>query len=161
MQGKSFFMSRFISRSGEWQCRYPGLGSAWQNAQSLSGGRQVVAATADASGIRCVFFSSLGSILDFGASWTELERAKTWWYFTIRWNFWLMNDEGSLVALRAAGYDPADRKIVSPGAPVNRDSENSFQAFLDHSEALFRQDLGSLLSHAALSDQTQHADATS
>ncbi|MGQ7932182.1 hypothetical protein [Paraburkholderia sp. D1E] len=154
MQGKSFFMNRFISRSSEWQCRYAALGSAWQNAQTLSGGRQVVAATADASGIRCVFFSSLGSVLDFSASWAELESAKTWWYFTIRWNFWLMSDEGSLGALRAAGYDPTDRKIASPSTSVNRRCEKSFEAFLDHSEALFRQDVGSLLSHTALSDQT-------
>ncbi|MFL9995263.1 hypothetical protein PQR34_32300 [Paraburkholderia sediminicola] len=154
-------MDRFISRSGEWQCRYPGLGSAWQNAQSLSGGRQVVAATADASGIRCVFFSSLGSVLDFSASWAELESARTWWHFTIRWNFWLMSDADTLVALRTAGYDPADRTIASPGTPVNRRCERSFETFLDHSEALFRRDLGFLLSRADLCDRIRHADAAS
>ena len=161
MQGKSFFLSRFISRSREWQCRYPALSAAWQNAQSLSGGRQVVAATADAGGIRCVFFSSLGSVLDFSASWAELEAAKTWWYFTLRWNFWLTSDESSLVALRAAGYDPVDWKIVNTGTPVDRRGEQSFRAFLDHAEALFRRDCGTLLSHTACSNQTQHAEATS
>ncbi|MFM0046066.1 hypothetical protein [Paraburkholderia sediminicola] len=161
MQGKTFFLNRFISRSSEWQCRYPGLGAAWQNARSLSDGRQVVAATADADGIRCVFFSSLGSVLDFSASWAELASAKTWWYFTIRWNFWLMSDEDSLVALRTAGYDPTDRKIGSPGTPVNRRCEKSFEAFLDYAEALFRQDCGTLLSHTARPDQNQGASNAS
>lgn len=160
VQGKSFFLNRFISRSSEWQCRYPGLSAAWQNAQSLSAGRQVVAATADTDGIRCVFFSSLSSILDFSASWAELESAKTWWYFTLRWNFWLLSDESSLVALLDAGYDPADRSIASPGAsPINRRCDESFQTFLDHSETLFRQDTGYLLSDTTDPGQPQYAEA--
>lgn len=161
MQGKAFFLNRFISRSNEWQCRYPALSAGWRDALSLSSGRQVVAATADADGIRCVFFSSLGSVLDFSASWSELENAKTWWHFTIRWNFWVLSDASSLVAMRTAGYAPADRKIAGMGAPVDRRCDKTFRAFLDHAEALFRPACRALLPHTSPFNPTHHAEATS
>src|SRR5690348_16767616 len=40
----------------------------------------------------CVFFSAIGSVLDFTATWDELGRAKTWWYFVQRWYFWIVPD---------------------------------------------------------------------
>jgi hypothetical protein len=160
MQGKSLFLNRVISRSREWQCRYPSLSAACHDTLSVSGGRQIVAATADAEGVRCVFFSSLGSVLDFSASWAELERAKTWWHFTIQWNFWLTSDGRTLVALRAAGYDPAERKIAGTGTTVDRHCDESFQAFLDHAEEMLRHARGALPPHAAHCDLTMQADAT-
>jgi hypothetical protein len=76
MHDKAFFLGRAVSRSLEWAGRYPALGCA-AHPQSLSNGRQVVAAAVSPHGVRCVFFSAVGSVLDFTASWTELERAKT------------------------------------------------------------------------------------
>lgn len=159
MQGKSLFLNRAISRSNEWQCRFPALRTAWQDPGSLSRGRQVVAATADIDGIRCAFFSSLGPVLDFSASWRELDRARTWWHFTIRWNFWLISDSDSLAAMRAAGYDPAQRELCEPASPLDRYSDDSFTAFLDQSEARFRLDGRLLLPLIAARDQRCRTDA--
>ncbi|BCF95178.1 hypothetical protein [Paraburkholderia largidicola] len=89
MQGKSFFLERAISRALDWAGRYPALGCAAHDPQSISNGRQVVAAALTPDGIRCVFFSAVGSVLDFTATWAELDRAKTWWYFVQRWYFWV------------------------------------------------------------------------
>ncbi|WP_176060305.1 hypothetical protein [Paraburkholderia sp. BCC1876] len=160
MEGNSLFLNRVIRRSPEWPCHYPALSTAWQNPLSLSAGRQIVAAAADPEGVRCVFFSSLGSVLDFSASWAELERAKTWWHFAIRWNFWLLGDGRSLVALRTAGYDPADRKIAGAGATVDRHCDQSFQAFLGHAEEMARHGRPALLPTPAGSTRTSRTDAT-
>jgi len=97
---QTLFMERVISRTHEWQCRFPALSASSQLAHSMSQGRQIVAAATDANGVRCVFFSNHGSVLDFTATWGELERAKTWWYFVRRWNFWVVSSEAELHALR-------------------------------------------------------------
>ncbi|MGF6537196.1 hypothetical protein [Paraburkholderia youngii] len=77
MLGKSFFLERATSRSLDWLGRYPALGCACHDPQSLSSGRQIVVAATTSNGVRCVFFSAVGSVLDFSATWAELERAKT------------------------------------------------------------------------------------
>jgi hypothetical protein len=76
MHDKAFFLERAVSRSRDWVGRYPALGCAAHDPQSLSNGRQVVAASISPHGVRCVFFSAIGSVLDFTATWAELERAK-------------------------------------------------------------------------------------
>lgn len=103
MQGKSFFLERAISRALDWAGRYPALGCAAHDPQSISNGRQVVAAALTPDGIRCVFFSAVGSVLDFTATWAELERAKTWWYFVQRWYFWVVPDAKTLDRLNVTG----------------------------------------------------------
>ncbi|WGS55071.1 hypothetical protein LFL96_36965 (plasmid) [Paraburkholderia sp. D15] len=143
MHGKHFFLNRVVARSREWQCRYPALSAAYQNPESLSGGRQLVAAVADPEGIRCVFFSNLGSVLDFAASWAELDSARTWWHFTVRWNFWYFDDARSLFAMRAAGHDP-DHRTIATGPQVDRRYNDSLTAFLDRAEARFRRDIGNI-----------------
>jgi hypothetical protein len=75
---------------------FPARASSWSAPESLSSGRQIVAASADETGVRCAFFSNHGSILDFSATWAELEQAKTWWHFVGRWNFWVMDNKRDL-----------------------------------------------------------------
>lgn len=79
-----FFLDRAIARSLDWAGQYPALSYAAHDSQSLSNGRQVVAAAISSTGVRCVFFSAIGSVLDFTATRDELGRAKTWWYFVQR-----------------------------------------------------------------------------
>ncbi len=78
------FLDRAIARSLDWAGQYPALSYAAHDSQSLSNGRQVVAAAISSTGVRCVFFSAIGSVLDFTATRDELGRAKTWWYFVQR-----------------------------------------------------------------------------
>jgi hypothetical protein len=106
MQGKNLFLDRAISRTREWQCRFPALTASGQDAGSISQGRQVVVATTSANGVRCVFFSTHGSVLDFSATWDELDRAKTWWHFVRRWNFWIVRNAAELVALQCSDNTP-------------------------------------------------------
>jgi hypothetical protein len=42
-------------------------------------------------------------VLDFTATWAELERAKTWWYFVQRWYFWVVPDPQTLDRLNVTG----------------------------------------------------------
>ena len=106
MQGKNLFLDRAISRTGEWQCRFPALAASGQEAGSISQGRQVVVATTSATGVRCIFFSSHGSVLDFSATWDELDRAKTWWHFVRRWNFWIVGSAAEICALQCSDDTP-------------------------------------------------------
>ncbi|MGF6851141.1 hypothetical protein [Paraburkholderia sp. CI3] len=103
MLGKSFFLDRATSRSLDWLGRYPALGCACHDPRSLSSGRQIVVAAVTTTDVRCVFFSSIGSVFDFSATWTELERAKTWWYFVQRWYFWVVPDANTLAAINSTG----------------------------------------------------------
>ncbi|CAN7719409.1 hypothetical protein [Paraburkholderia hospita] len=71
----------------------------------------MVAAAISSSGVRCVFFSAIGSVFDFTATWDELERTKTWWYFVQRWYFWVVPDRQTLDRLNVTGL-PLDHTIV-------------------------------------------------
>ncbi|APA90416.1 hypothetical protein BJG93_33035 (plasmid) [Paraburkholderia sprentiae WSM5005] len=116
MLGKTFFLERAISRSLDWLGRYPALACACHDPASLSSGRHIVVAAASSTGVRCVFFSSIGSVLDFSATWTELERAKTWWYFVQRWYFWAVPDANTRAAISSTGTQ-MDHLIVPAAAP--------------------------------------------
>jgi hypothetical protein len=137
MQGKSFFIDRVVSRSREWQCRFPALIAAAHDSESVSGGRQIVAAATDETGARCVFFSNHGSLLDFRASWAELERAKAWWHFVARWNFFVLAADRDFAAIRNLG--PAlERAIALNAGDAPLTSDDAFVAFLDLAEARAR-----------------------
>ncbi|MFL9876487.1 hypothetical protein [Paraburkholderia megapolitana] len=135
MRGKSLFVERVIARPVLWQNRFSLLLHANQSASSISDGRQIVAAAADADGVRCVFFTTLGSVLDFRASWADLEHARGWWEFAVRWNFWILPDREHFD--RLASFRPAPQaKILSDGpAGVTPTSEAAFLRFLDTAEA--------------------------
>jgi hypothetical protein len=137
MQGKSFFLDRVVSRSREWQCRFPALIASSHEPASISGGRQIVAAVTDSEGIRCAFFSNHGSVLDFSATWTELEAANTWWYFARRWNFWISSSEQDLRRIR--GNNKETLNGLSLGVDtLDRGDHDQFLAFVDHVESRAR-----------------------
>jgi hypothetical protein len=135
MQGKSFFLDRATSRSLDWVARFPALGCASHDPQSISSGRQVVVASLHGDGVRCVFFSAVGSVLDFSATWAELERAKTWWYFVQRWYFWIVPDERTLARINVTA-GALDHMI----APSLHDAANdeAYLRWLDGLEARAR-----------------------
>ncbi|TPQ36224.1 hypothetical protein C2U71_26630 [Burkholderia ubonensis] len=95
MHGKALFLRRAVSRTDEWGPRFPALSMASHQADSISGGRQIAIAVTDAEGMRCAVFTSFGAILDFRTSWSELERAATWWHYTRAWHFWFVDTEQS------------------------------------------------------------------
>ncbi|WP_370711930.1 hypothetical protein [Paraburkholderia sp. IW21] len=137
MQGKTLFMERVISRTRDWQCRFPALSASSQIADSMSHGRQIVAAATSSAGVRCVFFSNHGSVLDFSATWDELERAKTWWYFVRRWNFWVVSTDAELRALRIADDEPV-LGVTLNVATVECGETLRFFALLDAAETRAR-----------------------
>lgn len=137
MQGKTFFIERVITRTREWQCRFPALSASSQVPHSMSQGRQIVAAATTATGVRCVFFSNHGSVLDFSATWDELDRAKTWWYFVRRWNFWVVATEAELHALRIEDSDPVCGLALNP-PKVRCGDTLQFFALLDAAETRAR-----------------------
>lgn len=137
MQGKSLFLDRVISRSRDWQCRFPALIASSHELGSISGGRQIVAAATDDEGIRCGFFSNHGSILDFSATWSELEAASTWWYFARRWNFWIVSSAQDLRAIQGDNEECLNGLILDAGAGDRRDHAQ-FVGFLDRVEVRAR-----------------------
>ncbi|MEX3969852.1 hypothetical protein [Paraburkholderia caribensis] len=136
MQGKSFFLERAISRALDWLGHYPALGCASHDPQSISGGRQVVAVSLTDDGVRCVFFSAVGSVLDFTATWAELERAKTWWYFVQRWYFWVVPDRQTLEKINVT-TSTLDHLIVPSYAEHTADA--TYLKWLGNIEARARQ----------------------
>ena len=133
MQGKTLFLERVISRTREWQCRFPALSASSHVASSISQGRQIVVAATTPEGIRCVFFSNHGSVLDFTATWDELERAKTWWYFVRRWNFWIVGSEPELHSLRTSD-EPAICGTALGSARIDLSNDRQFLELLDRAE---------------------------
>ena len=95
MHGKALFLKRAVSRTDQWGSRFPTLSMACRRADSISGGRQIAVAVTDADGMRCAVFTSFGAILEFRASWSELERAGTWWHYARNWHFWIVDTDQS------------------------------------------------------------------
>jgi hypothetical protein len=147
MQGKSFFIDRVVSRSREWQCRFPALVAAAHDTESISGGRQIVAAATDETGMRCAFFSNHGSLLDFRATWAELARAKAWWHFVARWNFFVFAGDRDIVTTGRLG-SAIERAIVLRAGEVALASDASFVEFLDLAEARARRTLSPIAPYA-------------
>ena len=148
MQGKTFFLDRAVSRSIDWLGRYPALGCACHDPQSLSGGRQIVVAAVTGDGVRCVFFSAIGSLLDFTATWAELEHAKTWWYFVQRWYFWVVPERQTLAGINVTG-SALDHVIIPPQVDLSADSDGDFRRWLDSIEARARRHGTLVTSHSA------------
>jgi hypothetical protein len=75
MASNSFFLNRAVARNADWQVNYPALAMASTIDAVDERRKQIVVAAADETSLRAVFFSSLGAILDFHATWDELERS--------------------------------------------------------------------------------------
>lgn len=135
MRGKSLFVERVIARPVSWRNRFSCLLHANQCASSISDGRQIVAAAADSSGVRCVFFTTLGSVLDFRASWADLEHARGWWEFAVRWNFWIVPDREHFARLASFGPAPRTKVLADGPAGVTPASDAAFLRFLETAEA--------------------------
>jgi hypothetical protein len=149
MLGKTFFLDRAKSRSLDWIGRYPALGCSSRDPESLSGGRQIVVAAADDVGVRCVFFSSIGSVQDFSATWAELDGAQQWWHFVGRWYFWVADCESTLAALGRSGHRETDGYAFGRD-PVGRRHDATFLGLLDRVESCARRSLGVCAPQAAL-----------
>ncbi|HDR8945398.1 TPA: hypothetical protein QDA71_002389 [Burkholderia vietnamiensis] len=141
MQGKKLFLDRAVSRSIEWGPHFPALLTACREPGSISRGRQVAVASTDAEGVRCVFFSSLGSTLDFSATWSELEQARSWWYYVRAWHFWILDKDESASRIFAATAMAADHGLVFPTAVVRR-QDDAFLRFLSGIEQAAREQIG-------------------
>jgi hypothetical protein len=103
--------------------------------------KQIVVAAADDERIRMVFFSSLGAILDFEASWTELdETTRGWLAFTIRWNRWWLPDVASLDAIERRMHAPTDVRFANRAAPHLLSDAVAFRSYLDAVETHYRRD---------------------
>jgi len=137
MQGKSLFLDRAVSRSHDWAPRFPALSMACREAGSISRGRQVVVAAADEDGIRCTFFTNLGAVLEFSATWAELERARTWWHFVRQWNFWIVDQRESMrrIFTRAPS---AERTVTIIRTTVTRHDTDDYLRYLERVEAAAR-----------------------
>jgi hypothetical protein len=135
MQGKTFFLERANSRALDWLGRYPALGCASHDPQSISSGRQVVAASLTHDGVRCVFFSAIGSVLDFTATWAELEQAKTWWYFVQRLYFLVVPDQQTVEMINVTASH-LDHLIVP--SQIDHATNESYLRWLGNIEARAR-----------------------
>ncbi|EIM98403.1 hypothetical protein WQE_24282 [Paraburkholderia hospita] len=103
--------------------------------------KQIVAAAANDTRIRMVFFSSLGAILDFEASWSELDATTLGWLaFTTRWNRWWLPDVASLDAIEHHAHAPTDVRFASGTAPSMPSDTAAFRRYLDAVEAHYRRD---------------------
>ncbi|MDQ7980347.1 hypothetical protein QYH69_24215 [Paraburkholderia sp. SARCC-3016] len=114
--------------------------AAAHDTRSISGGRQIVAAATDETGMRCAFFSNYGSLLDFRSTWAELARAKAWWHFVARWNFFVFAGDRDIATTGRLG-PPIERAIALGADEVSLASDASFVEFLDLAEARARRTL--------------------
>lgn len=113
MHGKALFLKRAVSRTDQWGPQFPTLSMACRQADSISGGRQIVIAVTDGRGIRCAVFTSFGAVLEFRASWDELERASTWWHYARTWHFWVVDNHDS--AKRVFPTDSSQAVVTASG----------------------------------------------
>ncbi|KWK06023.1 hypothetical protein BGV52_18235 [Burkholderia ubonensis] len=116
MHGKALFLQRAVSRTDQWCPQFPALSMAYRQGDSISGGRQLAIAVTDDHGMRCAVFTCFGAILEFRASWGELERASTWWHYARAWHFWVFDNHQS-----AKMVFPTDSShfVVTPSGKTN------------------------------------------
>ncbi len=129
MHGKSLFLHRAVSRTDQWGPQFPALSMACHQRDSFSGGRQLAVAVTDARGLRCAVFTSFGAILEFRASWDELERAGTWWHYARAWHFWFVDDLQS--ARRVFPTEPGQIAVASSeSSDISSTSTNSLLSLI-------------------------------
>jgi hypothetical protein len=141
MDSNTFFLKRAVARGADWHVSYPALSVASSTVTVDERRKQIVAAAADESRIRMVFFSSLGSILDFQASWDELDAAaRGWLAFTIRWNRWWLPSISALAAIEHHAHAPTDLRIASGNTGVDPSDTTALRLYLDAVELHYRRD---------------------
>ncbi len=140
MQAHSFFLKRAVSRGPDWQVAYPALSLASSTDPVDENRKQIIVAAADEERLRMVFFSSLGSILDFQATWSELGGASMWLAFTLRWNRWWLPDSATQRLLEKAAYLPHDVRIANRPIDGNLADDAPFRTYLASIEANYRRD---------------------
>ncbi|CAD6559249.1 hypothetical protein ACFQ3P_33110 [Paraburkholderia sabiae] len=141
MTSNSFFLQRAIPCDADWHVSYPALCMASSTDPVDERRKQIVAATADDTNIRMVFFSSLGAILDFQASWDELDAATQGWLaFTTRWNRWWLRDVTALTAIDRHAHPPSDVRFVRGNVPCIPTDTSAFRQYLDSIEYHYRRD---------------------
>lgn len=140
MQSHSFFLKRAIARGPDWQVAYPALSLASSTDPVDENRKQIIVAAADEQRIRMVFFSSLGSILDFQATWSELKSASSWLAFTLRWNRWWLPDIATQRLMENATYAPTDVRIAHRPVVGNLIDDALFQIYLSSIETQYRRD---------------------
>lgn len=135
MESNSFFLQRAIARGADWHVSYPALCMAAQrilstNAASRSSSRPPTTRT-----------SVLGAILDFHASWAELDDAtRGWLAFTDRWNRWWLPDGAALATIERHAHAPADVRFASGSMPCCPSDTAAFRLYLDAVESHYRRD---------------------
>jgi hypothetical protein len=141
MESNTFFLQRAAARGADWHVSYPALCMASSTETVDERRKQIVVATADDSQIRMIFFSSLGAILDFHASWDELDDAtRGWLAFTIRWNRWWVPDVAALAVIERHVHAPTDVRIANGIANFEPADTRALRRFLDAIEAHYRRD---------------------
>jgi hypothetical protein len=141
MGSNSFFLNRAVARDADWHVNYPALAMASTVAALDERRKQIVVAAADETSLRAVFFSSLGAILDFHATWAELERSgKGWLAFTIRWNRWWLPNVDHVKCVEQHAFAPTDLRFANRDLVAAPGDTASFREYLDVVELHYRRD---------------------
>jgi hypothetical protein len=141
MDSNSFFLKRAIARDAHWQVSYPALALASSIDSVDERRKQIVVAAADDTHLRMVFFSTLGAILDFQASWQEIDRsAHGWLAFTLRWNRWWLPNSDAARALEHHATVPTDLRMAQRSMAAGVTDTPSFRLYLDAVEQHYRLD---------------------
>ncbi|MFM0051416.1 hypothetical protein [Caballeronia grimmiae] len=141
MSSNSFFLKHATARDADWQVSYPALAMASSIDPVDERRKQIVVAAADGTHVRMVFFSTLGAILDFRASWAEIDSsARSWLAFTVRWNRWWLPDGGHARALEQHASTPTDLRLAHCSIEGRLTDDAAFRRYLDDVERHYRRD---------------------
>jgi hypothetical protein len=141
MDSNSFFLKRAVARDVHWQVSYPALAMASSIDPVDERRKQIVVAAADDTRLRMVFFSTLGAILDFEATWHEInESARGWLAFTLRWNRWWLPNRDAATALERHASVPTDLQLAHRALNAGLLDTPSFRSYLDVIEQHYRRD---------------------
>ncbi|WP_244217996.1 hypothetical protein [Paraburkholderia caledonica] len=143
MESSSFFLQRALARGADWHVSYPALCMASSTDPVDERRKQIVVAAADDTGVRMAFSSSLGAILDFQASWDEMDGAtRGWLKFTTRWNRWWLPEVAALASIERHANRPTDVRYAagSGSGSVAPSDTDAFRRYLDTIEQHYRRD---------------------
>jgi hypothetical protein len=141
VSSNSFFLKHATARHADSQVSYPALAMASSIDPVDERRKQIVVAAADDNHVRMVFFSTLGAILDFKASWAEIgSSARSWLTFTVRWNRWWLPDACHGHALEQHASVPTDLRLAHCPVPGHSSDDAAFRRYLDTVERHCRGD---------------------